>query len=470
MSNIFEDSCYLWEPTTISPIESFPLNADPATQCNVVFRGIHTEIEAISEVVSFGTLFQYLPEISDYYIILKGEQLEKILAEHPLVKAIILCRKGASSSSCSLFSPVGCKGVGQISLLEDSWVRNNDEFWYEGDWRNAYEWFTAIDPIESTNFKVDSYEGGTETVEYECSYTEEFERFDYVRERDGALYKAIPKNKCIVIKGGLRKYFCDPEERTINLPEGIDKVWEKALIDCKNVETLILPATVKTISEEALSWTDHLKALVCNIPIEKVPKNRQAAAICGFCQAKMDGSYTISEKVNQNYRQYIVANLETLFRKRMDHSILLSYISENMVIAKEEVEKVISSLQDMKKPPKLLSELIAFAGSNAEKIDAMQHLSSDIMKNENPIAEKTIVVTGELVNFPERGRYPQRKKFRALVEKHGGKLGSSITKSTAFLVCNDVGSATVKAKQARENNVPIISEEDFLAMIKKTKK
>ena len=120
----------------------------------------------------------------------------------------------------------------------------------------------------------------------------------------------------------------------MRLPEEIDKVWEKALIDCKNIETLILPATVKSISEEALSWPKHLKALVCNIPIEKLPKSRQESAICGFCQAKMDTSYTFSEKVNQNYRQYMVANLETLFRKRMDHGILLTYMSENMVIAK----------------------------------------------------------------------------------------------------------------------------------------
>ena len=40
---------------------------------------------------------------------------------------------------------------------------------------------------------------------------------------------------------------------------------------------------------------------------------------------------------------------------------------------------------------------------------------------------KTIVVTGELVHFPEHGKYPQRVKFRKLVEKHGGKLGASVS-------------------------------------------
>lgn len=86
-----------------------------------------------------------------------------------------------------------------------------------------------------------------------------------------------------------------------------------------------------------------------------------------------------------------------------------------------------------------------------------------------PIAGKIIAVTGELVNFPEYGKYPERIKFRALVEKHGGKLGSSITKKTDFLVCNDTSKATTKVKQAKENNVPIISEQEFLNLIAEKK-
>ena len=81
------------------------------------------------------------------------------------------------------------------------------------------------------------------------------------------------------------------------------------------------------------------------------------------------------------------------------------------------------------------------------------------------IEGKIIVVTGDLENFPEYGKYPERIKFRALVEKHGGTFGSSITKKTDFLVCNDIKSATTKVKQAQAYNIPIISEQDFLDML-----
>lgn len=474
--NIFETSCYYWEPITVEPVKGFVPECEPNTRCNVVFRGIHTEVEAISQIVPSGNLFQYLPEISDYYIVMEGKLLAQILEEHPMVKAIILCRlKSASSwgnstwSSCCCFSPLWCKGISQVTWLDDSWCRYNDEFWYEGNWHNSYEWFTAIDPIESAKFKVDGYECGTNLIEYECAYLKEFEKMDYLRENGGVLYKAFPKERCVIINGALRKYFCETEEQTIALPEGIDKIWEKALIDCKNAAIITLPPSVKTISEGTLSWADNLKILVCNIPVEKIAKNMRTAAIIGFCQATKDGNYTFSEKTIQKNEQYIANNLESLFREKTDHNIILTYISAHMVIAQSSIDGVILRMQAKKKPPKILPDLIDFARVNAEKINAMPQLSSEQLKKGNPIAGKTIVVTGELKNFPEKGKYPERKKFRALVEKHGGKLGSSITKSTAFLVCNDVGSTTVKAKQARENNIPIVSEKEFLSMINSIK-
>ena len=88
-----------------------------------------------------------------------------------------------------------------------------------------------------------------------------------------------------------------------------------------------------------------------------------------------------------------------------------------------------------------------------------------VSENAGSIQGKVIVVTGDLVHFPERGKYPERIKFRALVEKHGGTLGSSITSKTDFLVCNDVNSTTTKAQQARAKKIPIITEQQFLDML-----
>ena len=83
----------------------------------------------------------------------------------------------------------------------------------------------------------------------------------------------------------------------------------------------------------------------------------------------------------------------------------------------------------------------------------------------NSIAGKTIVVTGDLVNFPEPGPYPQRVAFRKFVESHGGKLTSSISGKTSYLVCNDQSSGTTKVQQAKEKGTPILTEKEFLEMV-----
>lgn len=73
---------------------------------------------------------------------------------------------------------------------------------------------------------------------------------------------------------------------------------------------------------------------------------------------------------------------------------------------------------------------------------------------------KTFVVTGEVIHFNNR------KEIEAKIESLGGKLSKSVSSKTHYLINNDTASLSSKNKKAKELNVPIISEEDFLAMIK----
>jgi DNA ligase (NAD+) len=69
---------------------------------------------------------------------------------------------------------------------------------------------------------------------------------------------------------------------------------------------------------------------------------------------------------------------------------------------------------------------------------------------------KTIVLTGTLPTM-------SRKEASALIEKHGGKTSSSVSKKTDYVLAGeDAGSKLTKAQQL---GVTIISEEEFLAMI-----
>lgn len=77
----------------------------------------------------------------------------------------------------------------------------------------------------------------------------------------------------------------------------------------------------------------------------------------------------------------------------------------------------------------------------------------------NNINNKTFVITGDLQTFKNR------KELQQKIEDLGGKVTSSVSSKTDFLINNDKNSTSSKNKKAKELNIPIISEQDFLNLI-----
>ena len=74
----------------------------------------------------------------------------------------------------------------------------------------------------------------------------------------------------------------------------------------------------------------------------------------------------------------------------------------------------------------------------------------------------TFVITGDVHH------YKNRNELKAYIENQGGKVTGSVSKSTSFLINNDVESSSGKNKKAKELSIPIISEEDFIARFVQT--
>ncbi|MCR5399937.1 MAG: NAD-dependent DNA ligase LigA [Lachnospiraceae bacterium] len=72
------------------------------------------------------------------------------------------------------------------------------------------------------------------------------------------------------------------------------------------------------------------------------------------------------------------------------------------------------------------------------------------------ISGKTFVITGSLIHFSNRD------ELKTKIENLGGKVAGSVSNNTTALINNDVTSNSSKNKKAKELNVPIISEEDFI--------
>ena len=66
------------------------------------------------------------------------------------------------------------------------------------------------------------------------------------------------------------------------------------------------------------------------------------------------------------------------------------------------------------------------------------------------------VVTGDVHH------YKNRNELKAYIESQGGKVTGSVSKSTSYLINNDVTSTSSKNQKAHQFNIPIISEDEFV--------
>ena len=69
----------------------------------------------------------------------------------------------------------------------------------------------------------------------------------------------------------------------------------------------------------------------------------------------------------------------------------------------------------------------------------------------------TFVVTGDVHVFANRNALKQ------YIESEGGKVTGAVSKATDFLINNNAASASAKNKKAKELNIPILTEADFIA-------
>lgn len=88
---------------------------------------------------------------------------------------------------------------------------------------------------------------------------------------------------------------------------------------------------------------------------------------------------------------------------------------------------------------------------NEVKLERSSSESSGIRCN-----NLTFVITGDVY------QYKNRNELKAYIESQGGKVTGSVSKSTNYLINNDVLSSSSKNQKAKELNIPILSEQDFI--------
>ena len=75
------------------------------------------------------------------------------------------------------------------------------------------------------------------------------------------------------------------------------------------------------------------------------------------------------------------------------------------------------------------------------------------------LADKKFVITGSLRQFKNRG------ELQKVIEDNGGKVVSSVSKNTNYLINNDINSTSAKNVSAKKLGIPIITEADLMELL-----
>lgn len=111
--------------------------------------------------------------------------------------------------------------------------------------------------------------------------------------------------------------------------------------------------------------------------------------------------------------------------------------------------------------PEISKAINSFDYTEADEVVKFLTFSNE-EKNNEEINEKVkgliFVITGRLSR--------KRDDIKIDIEKSGGKVTGSVSSKTNYLVCNDKNSTTGKSADAKKLNIPIITEEELIKMIK----
>ena len=152
-------------------------------------------------------------------------------------------------------------------------------------------------------------------------------------------------------------------------------------------------------------------------------------------------------KVGESQSKEIFKNFSTWndFIDALDEGYDFSRLEGFGDILNDIIHKWYKEQYKEKRIPELVKEL-----NFTENVNASE---SQVLKG------KIFVITGSLV------KHKSRNELKDKIEKLGGKVSSSISSKTSYLINNDISSNSSKNKKAKELNIPIINEDSFLQII-----
>ena len=181
----------------------------------------------------------------------------------------------------------------------------------------------------------------------------------------------------------------------------------------------------------------------------------------GFGEISFDNLISSIEKAKKTTLAKVIYSLGISNIGLSNAKVICRYFDDDLDKIRSAKEEEISMIDGI--GPVIAGSLTKYFAKpeNNQKVDHLLgylHIVKEEKSDNQIFAGMNFVITGCLVHFGNRS------EPTALVESLGGKVTGSVTKKTNYLINNDVQSNSSKNKKARELEIPILSEEDFLKL------
>ena len=254
-----------------------------------------------------------------------------------------------------------------------------------------------------------------------------------VRYEDEAAHYCTNESSCPPqIKGKIEHFI---SRRAMNIeglgPETVDQFYQEGLIhDVADLYTLKAEDLVQLERMGEKSAENIIQGIARS---REVPYERVLFAL----GIRFVGE-TVAKKVARAFR-----SIDVLASATLDDLIHVDEIGEKIA------GSILRYFADEKN--RTLIERLRTAGLKLEADE------EDLAGHTDKLQGKSIVISGVFARH-------SRDEYKAMIEKHGGKNVGSISKKTSFILAGD-NMGPSKLEKAQSLNIPIMNEDEFLALI-----